>query len=121
MYQIVRRLYFLNADSVTICLRDFVSRVNATVLVRPSVGWSVHPSVHPSIRPSIGPSIGPSVGLSVGPSVSHYFQIAEITWKQHRITGKQNLTNLTNLSDKSILVPNFRRIFVQTNLFIDQI
>ena len=28
-----------------------------------------------------------------------------------------NLTNLTNLSDKSILVPNFRRIFVRTNLF----
>ena len=28
-----------------------------------------------------------------------------------------NLTNLTNLSDNSILVPNFRRIFVRTNLF----
>ena len=53
----------------------------------PSVRQSVHPSVRPSVRRSVRQSIGCA-----------FFSIAEITWKLHIITGKQNLTNLTNQS-----------------------
>ena len=80
---------------------------------RISIGGSVHPSVRPSVRPSVHPSVSrffksrKSRGNDIESLENKIWQILQI-----------NLTNLTNLSDKSILVPNFRHIFVRTNLLL---
>ena len=77
------------------------------------------------MRPRI--SIRGSVRRSVGPSVRLAFFFKSRKSRGNDIESLENkiwqiwlinLTNLTNLSDKSILVPNFRRIFVRTNLFL---
>ena len=96
--------------SFKLCLKCFYFLDDLKMLLfLQSVFLDASTHLYKRVCPSV---VGRSVRPSVCPSVSRFFYIAEITWKRHRITGKQNLTNLTNLSDKSILVPNFRRIFV---------
>jgi len=77
--------------------------------LRISIRGSVRPSVRRSVRPwSVRPS-----RVFFKSRKSRGNDIESLENKIWQI----NLTNLTNLSDKSILVPHFRRIFVRTNLF----
>ena len=74
---------------------------------------SLYKRVCPSVRRSVGPwSVRPS-RVFFKSRKSRGNDIESLENKIWQI----NLTNLTNLSDKSILVLNFRRNFVRTNLF----
>ena len=99
----------LPADIVDIQFLDASTHLYKRVC--PSVLWFVCWSVRRSVRPScVFSKSRKSRGNDKESLENKIWQIWQI-----------NLTNLTNLSDKFVLVPNFRRIFVRTNLFFCRI